>query len=166
MGYTLGYGILWQKDKLNLLNNYQPSTSCTNNVDFTTKPLFLGKNAMAEYGKLGGTAGVPVEEKIRGNKCFKWSENIFDNELMTAFYEAEGKPSFLSRMTVASMKDIGYEVDLSQAEPYSIPKCSPKCASDITTANYQVEMMALDSKAVTVDGRILSEDPRRLRNAK
>jgi hypothetical protein len=38
---------------------------------------------------------------------------------MTGFVGAAGNP--LSRMTAASLKDIGYTVNLDAAEPYSLP---------------------------------------------
>lgn len=44
---------------------------------------------------------------------------MFGNELMTGFVGAAGNP--LSRMTAASLDDMGYGVDLTAAEPYSLP---------------------------------------------
>ncbi len=44
---------------------------------------------------------------------------MFRNELMTGF--VAGPPNPLSRLTVASLKDLGYKVDLSKAEAYSLP---------------------------------------------
>ena len=39
--------------------------------------------------------------------------------MMTGFVGVSGNP--LSRMTIASLQDLGYVVDLNAAEPYSLP---------------------------------------------
>ena len=48
-----------------------------------------------------------------------WRETVFRSEMMTGFIGASGNP--LSRMTVGSLQDLGYVVDLNAAEPYSLP---------------------------------------------
>lgn len=41
------------------------------------------------------------------------------NELMTGFVGEAGNP--LSRLTVASLEDLGYEVDRDASEPHQLP---------------------------------------------
>jgi hypothetical protein len=48
-----------------------------------------------------------------------WRETIFRNELMSGFIEQPGNP--VSRLTVASLADLGYAGDLDAAEPYALP---------------------------------------------
>ena len=48
-----------------------------------------------------------------------WRELVFDNELMTGFVNFGTNP--LSGITVASLADVGYAVNLAGADPYSIP---------------------------------------------
>jgi hypothetical protein len=48
-----------------------------------------------------------------------WREETFFNELMTGFLGSP--PSPLSRLTVASLADLGYGVDFGAADPYSLP---------------------------------------------
>jgi hypothetical protein len=43
----------------------------------------------------------------------------FNNELMTGFIDQGANP--LSRVTIASFGDLGYQVDLSAADPYTLP---------------------------------------------
>ena len=43
-----------------------------------------------------------------------WRETVFKNELMSGFIAAPNNP--LSRLTVASLQDVGYVVDLGAAE--------------------------------------------------
>jgi hypothetical protein len=44
---------------------------------------------------------------------------VFGAELMTGFVGAAGNP--LSALTAAAMGDLGYQVDLAAAEPYTLP---------------------------------------------
>ena len=63
---------------------------------------------------------VPVENTGGpGTADGHWRETVFRNELMSGFIAAPGNP--LSRMTVASLGDLGYKVDLDAAEPYTLP---------------------------------------------
>jgi hypothetical protein len=51
-----------------------------------------------------------------------WRETVFQRELMTGF--VGDKPNPMSRLTVSSLEDIGYVVDLKKAEPYKLPNLS------------------------------------------
>jgi hypothetical protein len=76
---------------------------------------FTGENALAEYKALvgGDPAGVPVEtEGGAGTAGSHWLETLFDNELMTGWIDVDG-PDPLSRVTVASLEDLGYQVSYS-----------------------------------------------------
>src|SRR5262249_40984226 len=80
------------------------------------------KKTMAEFGKLKGTspAAVPVENTGgAGTRDSHWRESVFVNELMTGFVGNAGNP--LSRLTAASLQDVGYVVDLKKAEKYARP---------------------------------------------
>jgi hypothetical protein len=109
MGHVIGIGTIWtQKGLLSGAN--------------TQDPKFKGTAAKKEFGILRGTgpALVPVENiGGPGTKNSHWRETVFRNELMSGFIAAAGNP--LSRMTVASLKDLGYVVNLDAAEPYSLP---------------------------------------------
>jgi leishmanolysin len=109
MGHVLGIGTVWKLKKL--LKN-----------GGTSNPTFVGKGASKEYGKLrgSGATAVPVENTGGpGTADSHWRESVFRNELMTGFVGAAGNP--LSRMTAASLQDLGYVVNLNAAEPYSLP---------------------------------------------
>jgi hypothetical protein len=109
MGHVIGIGTIWE-DKGPLAG------AGTNN------PRFTGKNAKRAYGKLRGSGptAVPVENTGgAGTRDGHWRESVFKNELMSGFIAESGNP--LSRLTVASLKDLGYRVKLSAAEPYSLP---------------------------------------------
>lgn len=109
MGHVLGVGTIWSRKAL--LKGANGSN-----------PTFTGKNAMREYGKLrgGNPIQVPVENTGgQGTRDSHWRETVFRNELMSGFIAGAGNP--LSRMTVASLQDMGYAVNLEAAEPYSLP---------------------------------------------
>lgn len=109
MGHVLGIGTIWTPKKLLKGAN-------------TNNPTFAGKNAKREYGKLRGSGpmNVPVENTGgAGTRNSHWREAVFVNELMTGFVAKPGNP--LSSMTVGSLQDMGYVVDMGAAEPYSLP---------------------------------------------
>jgi len=111
MGHVIGIGgLVWQRKGL--------LTGAG-----TADPRFTGAQATVEYKLLGGTgsgAGVPVESTGGpGTAGSHWRETIFRNELMSGFISGTGNP--ISRMTVGSLADLGYEVDLDAAEPYELP---------------------------------------------
>jgi len=109
MGHVLGIGTIWTNKGL-------LAGASGNN------PTFTGTNAKKEYGTLKGTgpAAVPVENTGGpGTKNSHWRETVFRNELMTGFVASPPNP--MSRLTVASLKDLGYKVDLAKAEVYMLP---------------------------------------------
>ena len=109
MGHVIGVGSIWKLKGL-LVGG------------FGTNPIFKGVNARKEFGVLKGTGpvDVPVENTGEiGTRDSHWRETVFRNELMSGFIAAANNP--LSRMTVASLEDMGYTVDLNAAEPYSLP---------------------------------------------
>jgi hypothetical protein len=111
MGHVLGIGTVWDMKKLLKGKG-------------TVNPSFDGKQAKAEYKVLRGQSGaaprVPVEATGGpGTRDSHWRETVFRNELMSGFIAAPGNP--LSRMTAASLGDLGYQVDIDAAEPYELP---------------------------------------------
>jgi hypothetical protein len=109
MGHVIGIGTIWTHKKLLKGAN-------------TSNPTFVGQNAMREFGKLKSTnpSAVPVENTGgQGTRDSHWREAVFAKELMTGFVADAGNP--LSRMTVASLHDLGYQVNLDAAEAYSLP---------------------------------------------
>jgi Leishmanolysin len=113
MGHILGLGTHWQV--LNLTANALGGSLCG------TDPQYIGANAIREYRALGGTGNIKLENLYGPGTCEgHWKESIFGTELMTGFLNG-GVPNPLSRMTLASMQDLGYSIDLSKADSYTIP---------------------------------------------
>lgn len=110
MGHVLGLGTLWR-----MLELLQGSG--------TANPVFVGANAMREFAALTGAEGpapVPVANTGGpGTREGHWRESVFGNELMTGFLGGGVNP--LSRMTIAAMQDMGYQVNMKAADPYVLP---------------------------------------------
>ena len=54
-----------------------------------------------------------------GSSDSHWRESVLDKELMTPALDA-GQVNPLSAITIQSVKDLGYAVDVSQADAYSV----------------------------------------------
>ncbi|RST06425.1 peptidase [Streptomyces sp. WAC05374] len=109
MGHVLGIGTVWTD--FGLLKDF-PGTD----------PTFVGPGAMEEFGRLKdrGPTPVPVaNEGGSGSAGGHWRESVFVNELMSP--NIEGRDNPLSRLTAASLGDLGYAVDLDAAEDYVLP---------------------------------------------
>ena len=111
MGHVLGIGTIWRNKGL--------LTGAG-----TNDPRFTGAGATAEYNRIFGRneSSVPVANTGgQGTRDGHWRESVFDNELMTGFINS-GVSNPISSVTVASLGDIGYEVDLSKADAYTPPR--------------------------------------------
>lgn len=107
MGHVLGIGsALW--DYFGLTNGFN----------------YTGSNAVAEYRNLTGDpslTAIPLEtEGGVGTAATHWSEDVFDRELMTGFQEPT-PPNPLSRISIASLADLGYTVNYGLADAFSLP---------------------------------------------
>ena len=117
MGHVLGIGTIWDNREL-LIN---PSA-----VTPSADTHFIGPHAITAFDDAGGvsyTGGqkVPVENEAGpGSQDSHWREAVFGGELMSPFVNS-GVQNPLSRITIQSLADLGYGVDVSQREPYSLP---------------------------------------------
>ena len=124
----LGLGTLWKdllKDEIYPVDQpVQPKNS----------PYFVGHAARSVYSALTGGGGtIPVEDgsydglsnqelslgEGMGSVDCHWKERVFDNELMTPVLSAGRNP--LSLLSLKSLEDIGYSVDTSRVDAYSLP---------------------------------------------
>ena len=103
MGHVLGIGSLWED--LNLLRG-------------SSNRYFTGPLAIQAFNNAGGRnyneAQIPTE-----SDGSHWRESVFGNELMTPTQSYDSNP--LSAITIQSLADLGYRVDVSQADRYSLP---------------------------------------------
>ena len=127
MGHVLGVGSTW--GDLGLLQN--PSLGTDEEVDTH----FSGSLTIEAFDNAGGAdyggEKVPVENCAnrhrgaetcgdrRGSDDGHWRESVLDTELMTPFLGSGASP--LSAITIQSLADMGYTVDVSEAEAYQLP---------------------------------------------
>jgi hypothetical protein len=133
IGHILGIGTLW--DDRGLLSGAG-----------TSNPRFTGAHATAEYNRIFGRneSGVPVENSGgAGTRDAHWRESVLSSELMTG-WAGPGTSLPLSRITVASLADIGYQVDITKADPYTKPG-STLPASTSSSSSSLSGVLAFDS---------------------
>lgn len=143
MGHVLGIGSLW--DLQGLLTGRG-----TGDPYFTGPSGRMAFAAAAAPGGFGGNA-VPVENSGGpGTRDAHWREPVLTNELMTGFLNSGVNP--LSAVTVASLRDQGYVVDDSGADPYTL-FAALRAAADVPV---ELRMAPWNPTVLTVDrhGRV------------
>jgi Leishmanolysin/Bacterial Ig-like domain (group 1) len=114
MGHVLGIGTIWNAKGL----LQDPSGSVVRDTYFS------GANAIAAFDAIGGstyTAGqkVPVENTGGpGTANGHWRETVLGRELMTGYLNSGSNP--LSVLTARSLTDLGYTVNASAADAFSL----------------------------------------------
>lgn len=106
MGHVLGFGTFWET--LNLVLG-------------VSDMYFIGPLAIRAFDDAGGRnydgPKVPVE-----SGSGHWRGSVFGDELMTASIRPDVDESLpLSAITIQSLADLGYEVDVSRADEYRLP---------------------------------------------
>ncbi len=114
MGHVLGIGTLW---------NTSPNTFLIG--EGGEDPYFNGAGAVAAFDAAGGSERVapkvPVENTGgAGTRDAHWRESVLNSEIMTGWLEPPGTPNPLSIITIASLADMGYEVNMAAADPYTV----------------------------------------------
>jgi Leishmanolysin len=106
-----GIGTLW--DNRNVAD---PAPNCN----------YVGSNANREFTAISGCSSVPVERDYGGGTaCGHWDEECMGNELMTGFLGPSTSP--LSRITVGTLQDLGYQVDYSKADAFGRSDLAASC---------------------------------------
>lgn len=111
MGHVFGIGTLWNNGRTLLVGAG------------TDDPFFSGTSARAQFEALNTVtySGTPVPVHNAdgpGSRDSHWRESILGRELMSPRLNA-GVANPLSRLTVGSLQDMGYVVNLAGADPFS-----------------------------------------------
>jgi hypothetical protein len=159
MAHVLGYGIGGTVDGLPILWDrflVDPSLTPGGEVTEGTDPHFMGPQAVAAFDQSGGSTysggKVPVEDKGGpGTADSHWRESVFGTELMTGFINTGQNP--LSRVSVASLADLGYEVNLAAADEFSLSLAFARSATShrLVLGN---DVLRLPIRKVDARGRI------------
>ena len=117
MGHVLGIGtaIMHESDFLQ---------------DSSDDPHFNGPRAIAAFDDAGGRdytgAKVPVEKD--GSH---WRSPVLWYELMNSGGRGGSGAGRLSAVTIQALADLGYVVDVTQADPYTLPRAAAKASAKI-----------------------------------
>ena len=118
IGHVLGIGTVWD------LHGMLINPSWRDNEGADTH--FAGSLAIKAFDDAGGviyTGGqkVPVDNSgRRGRADSHWRESVLEHELLTPTIRL-GVSSPLSAITLQSLADLGYVVDVGLAEPFRLP---------------------------------------------
>ncbi|WP_420125026.1 leishmanolysin-related zinc metalloendopeptidase [Longimicrobium sp.] len=114
MGHVMGIGTLWSERGL----LQSPSGSAVLDTWFSGAQALIGFDAIGGSTYTGGQK-VPVENTGGvGTVNGHWRETVLWRELMTGYVDTGLNP--LSVLTVRSLADLGYTVDVSRADPFSL----------------------------------------------
>lgn len=156
MGHALGFGI-WHD--FSLLRN--PALDRIGEEVLPSPDThFVGPLAVAAFNAAGGTSHrggkVPVANVGgAGRADSHWRESVFGHELMTPILTV-GQEQPLSAVTIQSLADLGYGVDVSHAESFSLPR---------STTSFALRAQAVGATApgrcvVTTGSRMVDEQLR------
>lgn len=133
MGHVFGIGALWESEGL---------------ID-AFAATYLGPAAIAEWEAMGCTGPLRIEDNFGpGTALSHWDEECMDSELMTGISEIGLQEEFMSRITVGTLEDIGYEVDYSRADNYTIDLINPFCCN----ANNNLRRKTQRKKSISSKG--------------
>ncbi len=110
MGHILGIGTLWSYERSLLVGAG------------SSDPYFSGVSSREQFASIGGNTyaglSVPVENTgSAGTRDAHWRRTVFTNELMQGYAQPGGMP--MSRVTIASLADLGYQVSFSGSDSFS-----------------------------------------------
>ena len=153
LAHALGFGILWD-------NVQNPSLQDGGPIDPPPDTHWAGTKAVAAFNAAGGTnyqgGKVPVENEFggSGSQDSHWRYSTMAGEVMT--YILSGTK--VSAVTIQSMADLGYIVDVSVAKPFTVSASAPRAASAITDTpqpRCEVELTEFDyaGEPLSVDSR-------------
>ena len=156
IAHALGFGTRWYDHSL----VRHPSLDADGDPVIPTPDThFTGALAIAAFDAAGGTAyrdPIPVENTGgAGSQDGHWRESVFGSELLSPSV-APGQIQPLSAITIQALADMGYRVDVSRAEAYSLPALSAVFAppeSDVGPAS--------PGNCVVVPGGTAVDDDRR-----
>ncbi len=115
IGHVLGFGTVWSA--LGLLQN--PNSDAH----------FNGPLAIAEFNDAGGRNYTGKKVPVEKTDGVHWRYSVLAGELMVP-----GGGGALSAITVQSLADLGYGVDVTQAAPFTLPDAAGKASAKIAAA--------------------------------
>lgn len=125
MGHVFGVGVLWDNKQLIQVVVDQENESTTL---FTQQYYVENTIASTEWHNLGCTQRLPIEmDHGQGTAGSHWDEECLDSELMTGVSEQKKQEEKLSKITIGTLQDLGYEVNMTVADEYTIDNVNKEC---------------------------------------
>jgi len=92
-----------------------------------TKPiLYQGLRGNYGHSQVGGTGKAVVEDTGgEGTARGHWKESIYQDELMTGYLSGSTP---MSKLTIHALEDLGYTVDATKADAYTVPASGRRLA--------------------------------------
>lgn len=146
VGHVLGIGSIWGRGAFLAL---VPADSAS------PDPLFLGPYAIAAFAKLGGAERftglrVPLQRTVLGH----WREDSFRGEIMAPALTSAPQP--LSAVTVAALRDFGWDVEPEAYEEYRLPEVVLSLSASVRSgAPGAVSPRIVAVPGVSLDGDVL-----------
>ncbi|MEB3294787.1 MAG: FG-GAP-like repeat-containing protein [Synechococcales bacterium] len=112
--HALGFGTIWRPFTFS-----NGVTVGRTYVNFSNQTYLAETYAGFAYGELLGSAtpiAIPVDTVYA-----HWDEVRFDTELLTPFVEWGGAMP-VSQLTIAALRDLGWNVNYGAAQPYDLPR--------------------------------------------
>jgi Leishmanolysin len=113
MGHVVGIGTIWRDNGVT-----GRSLACP----------YRGRNGNREYRALSGCTIRRLPTELTGGsgaRCGHFDDGCFRDELMTS-YKSAGT-GLLSRLSIATLEDIGYTVNYAAADTYTVANMGRRC---------------------------------------
>ena len=144
IGHALGFSS-WMFKRFELLHN--PSVNHPAHLS-APDSYFSGIKAVTAFNWAGGNRyrgnKVPIENDPDHARDSHWRESVMDGELMTSVWDVAAP---MSAITIQAMADMGYTVDVGEAESYSVPRVSAK----VTTVRERPFCQVIRPPEVVID---------------
>jgi FG-GAP-like repeat/Bacterial pre-peptidase C-terminal domain/Leishmanolysin len=140
--HALGFGTLWEPLKFRMADGSIRSIGAAADnkslIDRTNNTYIANSNAGWAYGELLRDAkrattlqqtAVPIEAGFAAH----WDESIFQTESLTPVANSGTQP--ISILTLAALKDLGWQVNFGKAQAYQLPTPSTGPSLDYTNVN-------------------------------
>jgi hypothetical protein len=148
MLHVVGFGAIWDQMSPSLLVGAG-----------TADPIFVGANAVdafLNYNNGGVYPGAPVPVEATGGPGTRdshWREkDVFKNELMTGWISGTTQP--LSRTTAGSLLDLGYQVQLSAADPFDLATAALRAEADAPGLSLGDDVLRMPLHEVDASGTL------------
>jgi hypothetical protein len=116
--HVFGFGLMWEPVEF-VRSDGTRFTAGKNWIDRSANTYTANSYAGVAYGELLGTftpTAIPIEPQIFAH----WDETRFDAELLTPFAETPGTSAPLSSLTLAALRDLGWNINMGAAQVYAL----------------------------------------------